>query len=70
MKQIIIIIASILISYLFNAYAYNSFSPINYPTASKFLTCFGVLTLVLIRSIVYSESLEGLRDEVKKLKNK
>ncbi len=66
MKQILIVTISIIISYLFNAYAYNSFNPVNYPTEAKFLTCFGVLILTLIRSVVYSEYVNDLENKLNK----
>lgn len=58
------------ISYLFNAYAYNSFNPVNFPTECKFLTCFGVLIILVIRSVVYNEILDFLKDEIQKLNSK
>lgn len=69
MKQIIIIISSIVISYLFNAYAYSSFNPSVYPVEDKYLSCFGVLAILAIRSIVYDMILEDLTDKIKTLEN-
>jgi len=69
-KVISSFIISVIVSYLFNSYCYNSFNPQNFPLEAKILLCLGVLIILGISSIVKSELINDLKNEVEKLKNK
>ncbi len=67
MKKITPIIASILISYLFNAYAYNSFNSANFPIEAKYLSSFGVLLIIVFTLVVKDEVINDQTDKINKL---
>jgi len=69
MKKIKIIISSVLLSYLFNCYAYNSFNSANFPIEAKYLSSFGVLIIIAITLLVKGEVINDQTDKINKLQD-
>jgi len=76
-KTLTITVSSVLISYLFNCYAYNSFNSANFPIEAKYLSSFGVLIIIAITTFIkdetiklQSEKIDDLFTELDKLKTK
>lgn len=68
MKKIAIPICSIIISYLFNCYAYNSFDSSKFPLEAKILQCLGVLIIIAVTVIVRDETILDQKNTINRLR--
>lgn len=67
MKIALTTIASFIFSYLFNAYAYNSFNPASFPIEAKYLSSFGTLFIFLFVKFIESRVFEDMQEKINEL---